>query len=306
MRLPSSTAFTRRTLTLLTAGALCGCGGESPNAPDNLPAQPVLVSPVGGAQVSTDTPTFTVQNARGFDQGQASYTFEVTTPSGARSILSTTVPAGRGTTTLAVAAPLPRGVLLTWKVTAKSAAGEVAGGPASFRLPSVACQASSGPYAKTVIDSRLPLCERMPNIYNDPSTVLGPPDVAGFPPNDWTGFVSLGEGGHVTVDMETCADDVAGMDVRVYQAVGSEPVTLYAGGTPAGPWVLLESRKICGTRLPGAGAAMRYCDFDLASGEVQEARYFKVEDGELYPCATAGSASEGADIDAVEILHRKP
>ncbi len=306
MRLPSSSTFARRALTLLTAGTLCGCGGGSPTAPDNLPAQPVLVSPVGGSQVATDTPTLTVQNAKGFDQGQANYTFEVTTLSGTRVILSTTVAAGRGTTALTVPSPLPRGVVLSWRVTAKGSAGQLAAGPASFRVSSVSCLASSSPYAKALVDSRLPLCERMPNIYNDPSTVLGPPDVAGFAPNDWTGFVSLGDGGYLSLDMDSCAVDEPGMDVRVYQAVGSEPVTLYAGGTPSGPWVLLESRKACGTRVPGAGAAMRYCDFDLASGEVQEARFFKVEDGELYPCADAGTTSEGADIDAVEILHRKP
>jgi len=306
MRLPSLRPAHHLTVTLLAAGALCACGGHGPTAPDNLPAQPVLVSPVGGTQVSTDTPTLTVQNARGFDQGEASYTFEVTSASGVRPLLSITVAAGQGTTVASLTSPLPRGMVLAWRVRARSTSGEVTAGPATFRLPAVSCQASSNPFAQAVIDLNLPFCERMPNIYNDPSTVLGPPDVAGFGPDAWTGFLSLGDGGQVTVDMESCAADQSGMDVRVYQAVGSEPVTLYAGGTPSGPWVLVESRKICGTRVPGAGAAMRYCDFDLVSGEVQEARYFKVEDGELYPCADAGTPSEGADIDAVEILHRKP
>ena len=48
-----------------------------------------------------------------------------------------------------------------------------------------------------------------------------------------------------------------------------------------------------------------YCDFDLANAEVQEARYFKVQDGERYPCP-GDTPSEGADIDAVQILHVKP
>jgi hypothetical protein len=266
----------------------------------------VLVSPIGGTQVATDIPTFTVQNARGFDAGQATYTFEVTGATGLRAIASASANAGRGTTSLSFPTALPRGMLLAWRVTARSAVGEVTAGPETFRLPSVACQASADPYAKTVIDFSLPLCARMPNIYNDPSTVLGPPDVGGFGPDNFTGFVSLGDRGYVTVDMVSCALDESGADVRVYQAVGSEPVTLYAGGSPAGPWVLLEAQKPCGNRVPGAGAAMRYCDFDLAGGEVQEARYFKVEDGEHYPCADAGTPSEGADIDAVEILHRKP
>ena len=38
---------------------------------------------------------------------------------------------------------------------------------------------------------------------------------------------------------------------------------------------------------------------------LEEARYFRVEDGELFPCP-GGTNSEGADIDAVEILNAKP
>lgn len=259
---------------------------------------------MGGSQVSTDSPTLTVQNARGYDSGRASYTFEVSSASGVRSITSVTVPAGRGTTATTVQG-LPRGMVLSWRVTATSAGGQTSAGPATFRLPSVACIASSTPYGKAIVEALLPVCARMPNIYNDPQTALGRPDVGGFGPYNWTGFVSLGDGGHVTIDMESCAVDGPGDDVRVYQAIGSEPVTLYAAGTPQGPWVLVDYRKACGNRVPGAGAAMRYCDFDLALAEIQEARYFKVEDGELYPCAEAATPSEGADIDALEILHGK-
>jgi hypothetical protein len=105
--------------------------------------------------------------------------------------------------------------------------------------------------------------------------------------------------------MEACAADAAGFDLRVYQAVGSEPVTVYAAGTPTGPFVLLEARKRCGERVPGS-QAIRYCDFDLADGEVREARYFRIEDGELFPCDLAETPSEGADIDAVQILNARP
>ena len=86
--------------------------------------------------------------------------------------------------------------------------------------------------------------------------------------------------------------------------VSMEPVTLYAAGSPNGPFQLLAYRVPCGTRVPGGGGQRRYCDFDLGAAEVQEARYFKVEDGELFPCP-GGTTSEGADIDAVEILHLK-
>jgi hypothetical protein len=110
--------------------------------------------------------------------------------------------------------------------------------------------------------------------------------------------------GHVTVDMEACAQDLPGDDVRVYQFVAQEPVTLYAAGSPTGPFELVAYRTRCGTRVPGF-PQRRYCDLDLADAEVQEARYFKVEDGELYPFCPGDTPSEGADIDAVEILHAK-
>ena len=102
--------------------------------------------------------------------------------------------------------------------------------------------------------------------------------------------------------MEACANDASGNDLRVYQAVGSEPVTVYAGGTSSGPWVLVERDKRCGDRIPG-NQTTRFCEFDLALAEVQEARFFKIEDGEHFPCPDAGTPSEGADIDAVRILH---
>jgi hypothetical protein len=47
-----------------------------------------------------------------------------------------------------------------------------------------------------------------------------------------------------------------------------------------------------------------HCDFDLADAGMSSARYLKIEDGETYPCVSAGTFTEGADIDAVESLHR--
>jgi hypothetical protein len=296
-------------LALLLLGAACGDGGSPteppPVSPDVLGPLPVPLSPTDGAQVSSDSPTLVVRNALGYDAGQATYTFEVFTTGRNRTLASLTVPAGRSTTSAALTAPLPRGLSLGWRAVARSAAGEVASAAASFRLPSVVCLSGRSGYAQAVVDVRLPFCASFPNVYNDPGQVLGPPDAGGFGPFNFFGFLSLGDRGHVTVDMEACAVDGPGFDVRVYQAVGSEPVTLFAGGSAGGPFVLLEERKRCGERVAGS-QAIRYCDFDLADGEVQEARYFKVEDGELFPCEMAGTPSEGADIDAVQILNARP
>ena len=70
-------------------------------------------------------------------------------------------------------------------------------------------------------------------------------------------------------------------------------------------FLLVEAGKRCGDRIPG-NQTTRFCDFDLALAEVQQARYFKVEDAEHFPCEDAGTPSEGADIDAVRILQAGP
>lgn len=295
----------RRLAALAVAAGLIACGGSAPTSPGggSLPAQPEAVSPAAGTQLATDTPTFTVRNARGFDAGQATYTFRVATASGAREIATVTVSAGSGTTSATFAAPLPRGMTLTWVATASRPGSEVSSSPAQFRTVAVACLSGRDAYAKSVVDFFLPPCSLMNNRYNDPREVLGPPDAGQLASGEFFGFMSLGERGYVTVDMEGCTVDEPGPDVRVFQTVGMEPVTLYAAGTPSGPFQLLEARKPCGTRLPGVGS--RYCDFDLASPEVQEARYFRIEDGEIFPCP-GDTDSEGADIDAIQILHPKP
>ncbi len=295
---------------VLLVALLGGCGDEPGNGPpsptpDPLGPVPVLLSPANGEQAISDSPAFSVRNAQGYDQGQATYTFRVTTVSGQREIAIASVAAGSNQTNLTFATALPRGMSLAWSVAARNTAGaEVRSAGATFRTAVVACGPPSSRYAQAVVEWSVPACNLQYNIYNDPKDVLGPPDSGGSGPNGFFGFLSLGNEGHVTVDMEACAQDLPGPDVRVYQHVAQEPVTLYAGGTPTGPFQLLAYRLLCGTRVPGT-PARRYCDFDLGAAEVQEARYFKVEDGELYPFCPGDTPSEGADIDAVELLHVK-
>ena len=298
---------------LLLTASVAGCGGGSPMGPDDgddrsLPAVPMLVSPAAGAQLTTDAPTFTVQNARGFNTPAATYTFQVLTRSGARALASVTVNAGRGTTSATFPSPMPRGMTLSWRVTANGSAGQVVSSVATFAGPAVECLQVAGAYAKSVVEWSIPACSLARNRYNDPDEVLGPPDavrlsVQGAPVFMGAGFLSLGEKGHVTVDMRGCFVDGPGDDLRIYQVVSSEPVTVYVSGSPNGPWISIGDREPCGA--PSTGLFSRNCQFDLATGEVGEARYVRVEDGEHYPCALAQTDSEGADIDAVQMLNRK-
>jgi hypothetical protein len=280
---------------------LAACGDDGPTAPDDLPARPELVSPAPGAQLTTDTPLFTVLNARGYDRGEAEYRFSVGVAATGTEIAAATLPAGDGHTAMRFDKPLLRGATLSWRVTAtRRGTDAISSEPATFKLPATSCPRPPTPFAQRLVDWWIPACSLAVNFYNDPEEVLGSPDAAEIAPNLYRGMVSLGTAGYVVVDMEGCAADGAGDDVRVYQTVSQEPVTLYAGSSPQGPWVLLEARKPCGARVPGVFS--RGCTFDLGRAGLEEARYFKVEDGELYPCP-GGSGSDGADIDAVEVLN---
>ena len=161
-----------------------------------------------------------------------------------------------------------------------------------------ACSGTPSAYATAVTDWWVPACSLARNIYNDPQKALGPADAAGSGPASFTGFISLGFGGHVTVDLGGCIADRPGPDLRVYQAVSSEPLTVYVSLSPTGPFTLIEARKACGERI---NSVKGYCDFDIASGGVTQARYVRVEDGELWPCP-GDTVSEGADLDAVQAL----
>jgi hypothetical protein len=163
-------------------------------------------------------------------------------------------------------------------------------------------------FAQSVVDWWLPECSLAHNGYNDPGQVLGSPDAARQEDNrdNFRGIMSLGQGGYVTVDLGTPVADTSGPDLRVYQAVGTEPVTLYGAAAAQGPFTLIGLRVECGEPTPGFANLVRHCDFDLRGTGLSSVRFLKVEDGEIYPCLAGGTVTEGADIDAVEILNLRP
>ena len=206
-------------LGLLVGLGGCGDDGNNNGNGSGLPSSPALVEPTSGSTLNTDTPRFTVRNASGFDSAQADYTFWVMVASTDRHVASLTVPAGRTSTSIQFPGPLLRGATLAWFVTAANTSGrETMSGRATFRLPPVECGLTEDPYAKAVEGFWVPAVCLAQNIYNDPEEALGPPNAGGSSPDQFFGFVSLGNGGWVDVDMVGCAVDGAGNDVRVFQA----------------------------------------------------------------------------------------
>jgi hypothetical protein len=167
---------------------------------------------------------------------------------------------------------------------------------------STPCAKATSPYGTSVVEWWIPSSSLAQNIYNNPQDAVGAPNAGGSGPLNYTGFVSLGFGGHVTLDLGGCVADQPGDDIRVYQAVSSEPLSVYVAKTPDGPFTLLKPFfQDCGNRVPGTSNVQKYCDFDLASAGVAETRYVRVEDAEIYPCP-CDTVSEGADLDAVQAL----
>jgi len=163
------------------------------------------------------------------------------------------------------------------------------------------CAPATSPYAVAVAEWWIPASSLAQNIYNNPQDAVGAPNAGGFGPSDYAGFVSLGFGGHVTVDLGGCVSDVPGNDLRIYQAVSSEPLSVYVSTSPEGPFTLLRPFfQDCGGKVQG-DAVKKQCEFDLASAAVSQARYVRVEDAEIFPCP-CGTPSEGADLDAVQAL----
>jgi hypothetical protein len=170
-------------------------------------------------------------------------------------------------------------------------------------VASRAAAAGASEFGHAVVDWWAPQCSLDRNRYNNPQEVVGEPDAAGLGGRDnFRGMMSLGQAGFVVVDMGTEFADAPGPDIRVFQTTTGEPVTLYASLRETGPFTLVGLRVPCGVRSPGLFS--NHCDFDLTDGRLEAARYLKIEDGEIYPCLAGSTATEGADIDAVQLLNQ--
>jgi len=160
-----------------------------------------------------------------------------------------------------------------------------------------ACASAPSAYAKAITDWWIPACSLAQNIYDDPRrrSARPTPRAAGRATTPASSAWASAGTSRSTWRLHLRPPRP---DLRVYQAVSNEPVSVYVSLSPEGPFTLIEARKACGQRIDRVKG---YCDVDLASGGVTRARYVRVEDGELYPCP-GDTVSEGADLDAVQAL----
>ena len=287
-------------LLALVPGAACRAG-RAPSASSTMPDVPVAITPADGHAVDSQNPTLVVLNAHGFDAGQATYEFVVLDASGTKVVTDVAnVPAGTLQTQETIPATLDRGRGYQWKAIAHAGDHQVESKTVAFDV-SVPC-APGNPYAKSVVDFFITDCTKHTNRHAllDPTSVLGPPDARGTSDDTYSGILSLGQDGYVTVDMGVCVSDQEGPDLRVFQYIQFEGVGVDVSGSPGGPWVDLGV-KPCGDG--GTGDRSNHCDFALAGTGLRTARDVRVSDGENFPCERAGTRSEGADIDAVQALH---
>lgn len=104
-------------------------------------------------------------------------------------------------------------------------------------------------------------------------------------------YYSIGKNGWVAFDMEESIQDKQGNDIIIYEGDDSEEgYTLAASENIDGPWTTIGS---------GTGTT----EFDLANGNILQARFFKItDDGD----GSANVDDAGFDLDAAERLPYSP
>ena len=142
------------------------------------------------------------------------------------------------------------------------------------------------PFAVQVISANIG-CEGI-NLYTNPEAALWGPDWNYLPDGRYSGFVSLGPAGSITLKMGVDVVDGPGKDIRVYQAVSNEDVGVYVTDSLSSPF-----------RFIGSQSCPEKCDFYLNGSGYSKIRYILVDDRGDSDCYE----SPGADIDAVEALN---
>ena len=143
------------------------------------------------------------------------------------------------------------------------------------------------PYADEVVEFA-PGAEATSD-YEDLSAVLGPPDFSEEPAR---GLVNLGIGGLITLAfLDNFVIDEPGNDLRIW------------GGPNEDDFLYVEVSDD-GYRFESFGLVPQMADLDLADIGLESAVFVKIQDDGTQ--VQEGTASPGAELDAVEALHCKP
>ncbi len=122
--------------------------------------------------------------------------------------------------------------------------------------------------------------------FGDPAVALGPPDLTVEPPQ---GFVNLGIGGSITLAfVDNLVIDEPGYDLRIW-------------GKPDQDESFYVEASEDGHRFESFGLIRGMADLDLADVGLESARLVRIRDDGSRE--QEGTASPGAELDAVEALH---
>ncbi|HJM81993.1 MAG TPA: hypothetical protein QF720_00110 [Nitrospinota bacterium] len=150
------------------------------------------------------------------------------------------------------------------------------------------CEIGGSTYAERVIrwDVR-DECKALVT-HTNTDDALGAPNAGGHS-DDSTGhgYLSLGYGGSIVVEMGKTVYDWPGNDLLAWEYISIEWVEMYAGESPAGPWYYL-GRRFCED----------WCGWDLGYAGLKYARFFKVVDG--WDANWECHETAGADIDSIQ------
>lgn len=146
------------------------------------------------------------------------------------------------------------------------------------------------PYADAVINADI---NEKDNCFTDTTEALGAPDSShmGHDESTYSGFVSLGFGGGITLDMgenEPIKNGV-GVDFKVHQFISSEYIEVWVSNDGMN-WLDLGIRSIP-------------YEFDLDWAHVSEARYVMIYDRGETRIPDYDAHTPGAEIDAVEAYY---
>ncbi|OGL48321.1 MAG: hypothetical protein A2161_12640 [Candidatus Schekmanbacteria bacterium RBG_13_48_7] len=251
---------------------------------------PTLYSPIDGETMDSLTPLLCVTDSTGIS-GQRYYDFEVYADESLTQLKAQKQgqPEISGKTCWQVNVALSTNSHYYWRARCR-----IAGEQSDWSDPEYfyicACQPAGGNgYAQSVVLSDIDDCDGM-NRFMNPNEALGTPNATGTTTSNFRGFVSLGLGGSITLDMKVCIRNGAGYDIRVYQYVSNEPVEVYVSSCRDGTYYSL------GTEPCNHPA----CGFDISGIPLNEVRYIKIVDrSPTVPCYE----HIGADIDAVQAIY---